>query len=205
MRKFSHWTPRYIVNRLQLMAYAGRYPDLPWLTQAMNDFLASWLKPTDRGAEFGSGRSTIWFARRIAHLTSVEHDTAWHAEVSGRLQAQALHQRIDYLFAAQEEQYVAAARGLAPASLDFCLVDGICRDRCALACIDKLKPGGALIVDNINWYLPHSPKSRAPASRGPGDTCESPDWETFAQTVANWRCFWTSNGITDTAAWFKPL
>jgi hypothetical protein len=47
--------------------------------------LATLLHPTDRGAEFGSGRSTLWFAARVAELTSVETNTRWHERVTNQL------------------------------------------------------------------------------------------------------------------------
>jgi hypothetical protein len=68
MRPFAHWTPRYVKNRLALMAYERFNPEQPWLTRNMIEILENWLKPTDVGLEFGSGRSTTWFARRVRHL-----------------------------------------------------------------------------------------------------------------------------------------
>jgi hypothetical protein len=86
------------------------------------------------------------------------------------------------------------------------LVDGVTRLRadCALACVAKLKPGGVLIVDNPNWFIPRSPKSRAPNSRGPVAGYASVAWSEFARQTADWQCIWTTNGITDTALWLKP-
>jgi len=69
MRSFQHWTPRYIWNRLALMAHERQHPDLPWLTRAMIENLDTWLRPDDVGLEFGSGRSTVWFAQKVGHLT----------------------------------------------------------------------------------------------------------------------------------------
>ena len=46
--------------------------------------------PADREAEFGSGRSTVWFAERVATLTSVEHDERWYEAVSAKLKERRL-------------------------------------------------------------------------------------------------------------------
>jgi hypothetical protein len=81
MRSFRHWTVQFICNRMTLWLYQRCHPDHPWLTRAANAILDSWLKPTDVGFEWGSGRSTIWFARRVHHLTSVEHDHRWWRKV----------------------------------------------------------------------------------------------------------------------------
>ena len=82
MRSFRHWTPRYILNRLHLFLIEKRHPDWPWLTAASIQILSSWLRPTDIGFEWGSGRSTLWFARRIRKLISVEHDPKWYDKIS---------------------------------------------------------------------------------------------------------------------------
>ena len=37
------------------------------------------------GVEWGSGRSTKWFAGKIRHLTSIEDNADWHAIVTKQL------------------------------------------------------------------------------------------------------------------------
>ena len=87
-------------------------------------------------------------------------------------------------------------------SLDFALVDGMYRSACTLAVVPRLKPGGLIIVDNVNWFLPSA--SRAPSSRGLDDAPLTPTWEEFADAVAGWERKWTENGVTDTAIWVAP-
>jgi predicted O-methyltransferase YrrM len=38
--------------------------------------------------------------------------------------------------------------------IDFVLVDGITRQTCVRSSMGKLKPGGLLILDNANLYVP---------------------------------------------------
>jgi hypothetical protein len=89
-RKFGRWTPRYVVNRINLWQYVKRHPAAPWLTSRAIEFLSQWLRPTDVGFEWGSGRITLWFTKRIKHLTSIEHDSAWYEIVQSRLKLQQL-------------------------------------------------------------------------------------------------------------------
>jgi hypothetical protein len=77
MRPIRHLTPRYVVDRLAEIRYQRKFPDAPWLTPAANAFLASFLTVADVGFELGSGRSTLWLARRMAHVTS---RASWHYE-----------------------------------------------------------------------------------------------------------------------------
>lgn len=98
---FRHWTPRYVVNRIALGNYQRTHPEAPWLTPAAIALLERMLLPTDRGLEFGSGRSTLWFARRIGRLISVEDDPAWHDRISRQLKELSLG-NVDYLFAPRD-------------------------------------------------------------------------------------------------------
>ncbi len=209
--KIRHWTPRYIYNRLAVIIYLIRRPDTPWLTQTSIAMLESWLRPTDRGLEWGSGRSTAWFAARTAHLRSIEHDPQWAKKVENVLRQRRINERVDYRCEEDgseerpDSRYVLAAADIPVESIDYCLVDGVSREHCILMCLEKIKPGGLLILDNANWYLPHVKNPKLPGSRQSGESIASENWEKFAQNVENWRCMWTTNGVVATALWVKPL
>lgn len=208
MRSFRHLTPRYVRDRLTLMAYERANPDQPWLTRTMVEILDTLLLPDDVGLEFGSGRSTRWFARRVGHLTSVEHNRDWYVRVEKQLES--IGKAVDYRLhedgatESQDSAYVKVARSISPSSLDFVLVDGMARDHCAHASLDKLKPGGMLIIDNVNWYLPRESKTHSPNSRDLEDGYASSVWQQIGDEIQGWRSIWTTNGVTDTALWIKP-
>jgi predicted O-methyltransferase YrrM len=168
------------------------------------------LRPTDAGLEWGSGRSTCWFAERVAKLVSVEHNAQWVKTIGKRLSDRSLAGKVDYrlieVTGANKsiQEYVDVLQDFSDESLDFCLVDGQARDRCALGCLPKIRPGGIVIVDNIELYVPRDPKSPGPQARGPADGYASGIWEQFARTTADWRCIWTTNGVRDTALWVRP-
>jgi predicted O-methyltransferase YrrM len=137
------------------------YPDLPWLTKAANAILETYLKPDDEGLEFGSGRSTIWFTKHVGRLTSVEHNKVWYDKVQAMIGDNQLT-NVDYRFFPKDVEdergadaaYVRVIDTFEPESFDFVLVDGVYRDHCCLSVLDKIRPGGVLIIDNVNWYLP---------------------------------------------------
>lgn len=201
MRSIRHWTPRYVVDRLRQLAYQRWHPEAPWLTRDMIELLGPRLTRAHRGLEWGAGRSTLWLAARLGSLVSVEHDETYYGRVRAQLEHRSLR-NVELRCCPAETDYVAVADSLPPASLDFVLVDGVARDRCALAALPRLKPGALLVVDNINWYLPCA--SRAPNSRRPQDGPASDAWGRFAEQVKGWECVWTTNGVTDTALWVKP-
>src|SRR5262245_28763699 len=50
---------------------------VPWLTFGAVRFLESRLASTQRVFEYGSGGSTLFLARRVEQVISVEHDVRW--------------------------------------------------------------------------------------------------------------------------------
>ena len=204
-----HLTPRYVGNRIRDLVYQRVHPTDPWLTPEAVRLLATLLHPTDRGAEFGSGRSTLWFAARVAELTSVETNARWHEAVTRQLKERSVD-NVDYILVPEDHPaengdgpYAKVALTFPDASLDFALVDGYYRDYTAKYIMPKVKPGGLLIIDNINWHLPCQSKAPGtrPAELGPATST----WAELGQALAAWRTIWTSNGVWDTAIFFRPL
>jgi predicted O-methyltransferase YrrM len=209
MRSFRHQTHRYIKNRLLEMYYHRSNPDHPWLTRKANEILTSYLRESDIGLEFGSGRSTVWFAGRVAHLTSIEHDPAWHGRVGRMLKEQARN-NVDYRLVPMDESeengdassYVQTCSTIKTNSIDFVLVDGVYRDFCAFQSLRVIRPGGVLIIDNINWFLPSN--SFSPSSRSIEEGPKGRVWNQVFDALYEWRAIWTSSGVTDTGFYFKP-
>jgi predicted O-methyltransferase YrrM len=205
----SHRTPRYIYHRTRQLFYERAHPDDPWLTPTAIGLLTSLLRPADRGAEFGSGRSTLWFAARVAALTSVEHDLRWHETVTARLKDRGLD-NVDCILAPEDQPmegggdsaYARTALAFPDNSLDFALIDGRYRDYSAKFIMSKIKPGGMLIIDNVNWYLPC--QSKAPNSRTAELGPATDVWDAVWRQLAGWRTIWTSSGVWDTAIFIKP-
>ncbi len=196
-------------DRLAVAWYERKYPDRPWLTSLAISILTSWIRQSDEILEFGSGRSTLWFGKRVSALTSIEHDEEWYGKIA-RMAKEAGVANLDYRLIPTHEreavtpnhQYPAAVNSFAKGSLDLVIVDGVHRDLCAIAVMPHLKPGGLLVLDNANWFLPSS--SVAPGSRTLSQGPSSPVWSQFLNSVEDWRCIWTSNGVWDTALYVKP-
>jgi predicted O-methyltransferase YrrM len=206
-RRVSHLTPRYFVALLRVLAFELTDREAPWLTQEAVSILARLLRSSDRGLEFGSGRSTVWFAHRTEHLISVETDRRWYASVQTQLARYGLSDRVDYRWIPADESlsddryrtpYLSTADDLPADVLDYVLVDGVYRADCAVRAVRLVKPGGLLVVDNINWFIGNN--SRSPLSvRG----VQSPSWERFSGLVRTWRLIWTTSGVTDTGIWIR--
>jgi predicted O-methyltransferase YrrM len=203
-----HSNPRYVYDRARQLLHDRAHPEDPWITPEAVRLLASMLRPTDRGVEFGSGRSTGWLAQRVAHLTSVEEDPAWHRSVAARLAARGVS-NVEQVLApfdvplhqGETSAYVATLHRFPESSLDFALVDGAYRAHVTKLVMPRLRPGGVLVIDNVNWYLPS--RSRAPGSRSLAAGPE-PLWRDIVPVLADWRQIWTCSGVWDTAIFIRP-
>jgi predicted O-methyltransferase YrrM len=201
--------PRYLIDRITVRRAFKRQTEIaPWITADALQILEGLLQPDDVGVEFGSGGSTTWFAARVGHLHSVEANPRWHADVESRI-ADGRVQNVSYHLAAgiasdhgtpqARDSYVNFAPDLEPESQDFVFIDGEYRDECALRALDLVRPGGAIILDNANTYLPNA--SRSPWKvDGPATGL----WQEFVERTAGWRSMWTTNGVWDTAFWIRP-
>lgn len=133
-------------------------PDAPWFVPAAITDIEQKLRPEFVGFEWGCGRSTLWFARRVNHLTSVEGRRSWLEEIKRQLEKEGLAKRVtlrltevasEHDFIPEEiMRYAAAIDDFVDGSLDFIVVDGHFREACLRRIGNKLRPGGLLIIDN---------------------------------------------------------
>ena len=156
--------PLRLPRRLWYFAYEQTHPEEPFLAPAALRFLDAALPRDGVGLEWGSGRSTRWFARRLGRLVTVEHDPGWFAGVSRQLEQSALR-HVDYRLIALEHpideptrpvydpvpRYVSFVDEFPDDHFDFIEVDGHYRQACVAQGRQKLKPGGLLLVDDTNW------------------------------------------------------
>jgi Methyltransferase domain len=205
--------PPFLWRYLVQQAFQRRHPTAPVIVANAAILLDSWLRPTDHGLEWGSGRSTAWLATRVAHLVTVEHDPGWHARVRRELEARGLAAKVDYrLIEAPADQmaeplehaYAGVADEIDDGTLDFALVDGQMRLRCAEKAHTKIRPGGLLVLDGANRYLPNRFEGGFTTIQhtrtGPLDE----DWQKLLERLRDWRAMNTSDGLWDTRFWIKP-
>ena len=156
--------PWLIPARVKYWVWERRNPDKPWLCPGTVAFCEATVTKSMQVLEFGSGRSTRWFAQLAGHVTSVEHDSTWYHEVQQQL-AQAQVTNVDYLNVPLEPEpvseehsdqripkYVAVVDRFADQSLDLIIVDGKYRSICIRQATRKLAPGGYLLVDDAERW-----------------------------------------------------
>ena len=120
-------------------------PARPWISFDAQALIDERLDAESSVLEFGSGMSTLWFARRVGRIVSREDHAGWHGEIAGRLADS--NAEIDYRHAPGREEYLAVPDG---ETFDIVLVDGKFRDECVELGLSLLKPGGMLYLDNAD-------------------------------------------------------
>lgn len=201
------WTPRYLKNRIGLFTYEQFNKDKPWIAPTAISWLDKHLTTKMKGVEFGSGRSTVWYAKRLKSLVSIEDHKGWFEQVQQELE-QANIKNISYVLRSSEEDttgkipYVQTIDTFEVEGLDFIVVDGKHRDVIAIQAIDKLKSGGFLLLDDAERYVPL--ETNAPYAFKKQGKNQEPTWKEFSKITKYWKQKHFSSGVSDTVIFIKP-
>ena len=154
----------------------------PWITFKAIDFLDSNLKSTDKVFEYGGGGSTLFFAKRVADIVTVEHNEEWFKILSETIAQKNIkgwkgnfvlpvkgdlvvppdfanpeHYSADDVpsYGYNYKDYVSVIDAYADDYFDCVIVDGRSRPACIKHSISKIKKGGFLVLDNSDrkYYL----------------------------------------------------
>lgn len=119
---------------------------IPWYTYPAIEYLRQ-LDTRDKTVfEYGLGYSSLFWADKCRRVVSVDNNRAWHETVR-RLKRD--HQTI---FLAETETDYVQTLFRDNARYDILIVDGDYRLACAKAALERLAPGGFVILDNSDWY-----------------------------------------------------
>jgi hypothetical protein len=117
---------------------------LPWFTYSMIWFLKAAVRSDMKVFEFGSGNSTLWWAKEVAHVTSVEHSLEWYSTLKPKVPS-----NVDYLYCelVTDGEYCRTALNTGN-KYDVIVIDGRDRVNCAKNCLNALSDEGVIIWDN---------------------------------------------------------
>lgn len=144
---------------------------VPWVTFGARRALERLVSPNSRVFEFGSGGSTIFFARRALQVVSIEHDPEWF----GILQNAVLqYENVELILAEPTpmpaegadppgrqyvstdgryqgrwfRDYVESIDRYPDSYFDVVLVDGRARVDAFLHAVRTIRPGGVIVLDD---------------------------------------------------------
>jgi predicted O-methyltransferase YrrM len=134
-----------------LRARTGRTPERPWIVPAAIGWLRRRMRRDWAVLELGSGRSTVWFARRSRSVLSFEDNDFWQARTRERLGEVGLA-NVE-LRVLPVEEFATEVAGLDNEAFDLVVVDfleapGVSRIDCLTPAMKAVKRGGYLLLDD---------------------------------------------------------
>jgi predicted O-methyltransferase YrrM len=166
--------PQYVLSyiRTNLLTRTSALDlELPWISYAAIDFLDAFVRPEMSVFEYGSGGSTLFFARRCASVISIEDNPIWLDKVRRRLEDAKIdnvvleHRPFDFKSASgfETSNYL---NTIPDQKFDIILVDGTeenvqVRPSCFTHAENFVRRGGIIILDDSWRYLKLRRQNRA--------------------------------------------
>lgn len=150
--------------------------EVPSITLQAKAWLEAHLQPDMSVFEYGSGGSTLFFAKRVKKLVSVEHDKYWYEKVSKRLSGlkflgceytlllrepeketsvklssdglENYRSTVEEYESMSFEKYVRSIDEYPDGCFDLVFVDGRARPSCIARALNKIRSGAFLMLDN---------------------------------------------------------
>lgn len=117
---------------------------LPWITLPCLDFIGNRINKDMSVFEFGAGNSTLYFAKRVGSIVSVEHNQEWFDKINKNLQS---NNSINFCDLTYNGQYCRFIHCI-DSKFDLIIIDGRDRVNCIKNCIEGLNDKGCIILDD---------------------------------------------------------
>jgi len=155
------------------------------MTKTAQKVLDRWLHRDMHGLAFGSD-SAAWLSARTGRLICVESDPIRNAQIEAQRSKKALNLQ---LIPVSDTKNLTDT--LHNACLDILLMDSIGQVSLALSCLPFLKPGGLLVINNIN------------GESFSGIFADSTMQSLFS-FVEDWEYEWTASKMKETVIYYSP-
>ena len=121
---------------------------IPWLSYPAIE----WLKRIDlskaRIFEYGSGNSTIFWAKRCKEIFSVENNPNWYKRILKELKT---FKNTALILEEDQKKYIDTISKLNK-NFDVIIIDGAYRKSCAKKALKHINKNGMVILDNADWF-----------------------------------------------------
>jgi predicted O-methyltransferase YrrM len=132
-------------------AKTGKTPERPWIVPAAVGWLGRRMRSDWSVLELGSGRSTVWFARRAGSVLSFEDNEYWYPRTRERLEEVGLR-NVDLRLKAVEEFPTEVAKqpeeSFVLVVVDFLEAPAVTRIDALKPAMKNVRPGGLLLLDD---------------------------------------------------------
>lgn len=120
--------------------------EIPWYTYPAIEYLTQLDFSQKSIFEFGSGNSSIFWAKRSKNIISVEHDKNWYKTIAKK---KLNNQEI--LLLEKKDDYINALKKI-DKKFDIIIIDAKYRYECVKHVVEYLEDDGFIILDNSDWY-----------------------------------------------------
>jgi len=117
---------------------------VPWVTYPFIGFIGERLNHSIEIFEFGCGNSTLYYAPKVARVTTVENDRSWFDKIKTAMPANVQLFFCELVYGGKYCKF-AAETGT---KYDVIIVDGRDRVNCCINSITALKPEGVVVLDD---------------------------------------------------------
>lgn len=125
---------------------------IPWVTYSFIDFIKDRIKKEHAVFEFGSGNSTLFYAKLAGKVVSVEHDQDWFNKISSTKPG---NSEMIYCSLETDGEYCRTPLS-ADQKFDVIIVDGRDRVNCCTQAVSALTDTGVIVLDDSEreFYQP---------------------------------------------------
>ncbi|MCL6493525.1 MAG: class I SAM-dependent methyltransferase [Ignavibacterium sp.] len=118
---------------------------IPWFTYPAIDFLKERLNKNMTVFEYGSGSSTLFFAKRVKEIISVETDKEWYEKIKLKMPA-----NVKIILYEKDKSDINYSKVIDSLNkkYDIILIDAIERNEVLMNAANYLNEGGVIILDN---------------------------------------------------------
>jgi hypothetical protein len=117
---------------------------LPWVTYSFIDFIFCRLNKQMNIFEYGSGNSTLWYAKHVNSVVSVEHDKLWFEKIKNTMPTNV---NIYYEKLIYGKKYSTFSKNIGR-KFDIVIVDGRDRVNCLKSAVSSITNNGVIILDD---------------------------------------------------------
>lgn len=142
----------FVTSANHALALDGNGNPLPWLSYPAIEYLSGLNLREKTVFEYGSGCSTLYWSERCSRVVSVEHDKVWCEKLQESALASSI-QNCRVLLREGESEYLRAIHE-ENCPYDVVIVDGgFNRKRMAEHALQRLAPGGIIVLDNSDCHV----------------------------------------------------
>ncbi len=150
--QFCFWKSGYLNQIGWIDSFALKRPidanknPCPWYTYPAIEYINQLDFSNKEVFEYGSGNSTIFWSEVAKRVVSIENNKEWYEIISSKV-----GKKTEVQLIVDDVSYIQEI--LNHENFDIIVIDGLHRLDCAKVAIERLKPGGIIILDNSDWFV----------------------------------------------------